>query len=129
MSENTQPQGKGMAVGGFVLALVGLLLAGIVMGGTYVAMGTKAIAYVWVVLCIASVVLSAMAMSKLGKTGGKKGLAVAGLIIGIIAVVYSIIVLIGLSALDAGLQQLNDIANDSDWSELNDALNELEDMQ
>ena len=41
-----------MAIGGFVLALVGLLLAGIVMGGTYVAMGTKAIAYVWVVLCM-----------------------------------------------------------------------------
>ncbi|TNE78073.1 MAG: hypothetical protein EP333_00060 [Bacteroidetes bacterium] len=129
MSENTQPQGKGMAIGGFVLALVGLLLAGLVMGGTYVAMGTKVVAYIWVVLCILSVVLSAMAMSKLGKTGGKKGLAIAGLIIGIVAVVYSVIVLIGLSALDAGIQQLNDLSNSTDWSELNDALNELEDMQ
>jgi len=65
-----------------------------------------------------------MAMSKLGKTGGKKGLAVAGLIIGIIAVVYSIIVLIGLNALGAGIDLANDIANSTDWSELNDAINE-----
>src|SRR3989338_8093068 len=106
--ENVQPQGKGMAIGGFILSLVGLLLAGAVMVGSYMAMGSKVVAYLWVVLCIASVILSAMAMSKLGKTGGKKGLAIAGLIIGIVAVVYSIIVLMGLSLVDNGLNELQD---------------------
>lgn len=124
MSEtSTQPQGKGMAIGGFILSLVGLLLAGAVMGGTYIAMGTKVVAYLWVVLCIASVVLSAMAMSKLGKTGGKKGLAIAGLIIGIVAVVYSIIVLMGLSLLDAGLSEL-----ETSFEELEELNEQLENM-
>lgn len=126
MSEETNaqaPEGKGMAIGGFVLALVGLLLAGAVMGGTYLAMGTKVVAYIWVVLCIASVVLSAMAMKKLGATGGKKGLAVAGLVIGIVAVVYSVIVLIGLSALDAGLSEL-----ETNLEDLDAAFDDLKDM-
>ena len=61
MSENldtntTQPQGKGMAIGGFVLALVGLILASLVMGGTYLATGSKVVSYIWVVLCIVSLV-------------------------------------------------------------------------
>ena len=42
---NVQVEGKGMAIGGFILALVGLLLAGIVMGGSYIAMGSKVVAY------------------------------------------------------------------------------------
>jgi len=121
--ENVQPQGKGMAIGGFILSLVGLLLAGMVMVGSYMAMGSKVVAYLWVVLCIASVVMSAMAMSKLGKTGGKKGLAVAGLVIGIVAVVYSIIVLMGLSLLDTGLNQLED--NLQDLDDLSDQLNDM----
>ena len=65
-----------------------------------------------------------MAMSKLGKTGGKKGLAIAGLIVGIIAVVYSIIVLLGLSLLDSGINALNDLDQGEVSDMLNDALNQ-----
>lgn len=59
--------------------------------------------YVWLVLCIVSIVLSVMGMSKLGKTGGKKGLGIAGMIIGIVATIYAIFLSLGLGAVDAGV--------------------------
>jgi len=124
MSENTTPQGKGLAVGGFVLSLVGLIGASIVMGASYLASGSKTVSYIWVVLCIASVILSVMGMSKLGKTGGKKGLGIAGMIIGIVAVLWSLFVLLGLSALDAGLNQLG-----TDMQELNESMEKLENFE
>ena len=111
MSEETgtaAPQGKGLAIGGFVLSLVGLIFSSWVAALTVVNMaeslretgeiGGKGLMYFWMVLCIASVVLSAMGMSKLGKTGGKKGLAIAGLVIGIVAVLYALLLLTGLEA-------------------------------
>ena len=106
MSEETnagQPQGKGLAIGGFVLSLVGLLFTGMIMGIVMVNMATgggKGLAYFWVVLCLISVILSAMGMMKLGKTGGQKGLAIAGLIIGIIATIWSAVLIMGLGALE-----------------------------
>jgi len=51
--------------------------------------GNKGLAWFWVILCVAGAGLSLMGMMKLGKTGGKKGLAIAGLIIGLVAVVWS----------------------------------------
>jgi hypothetical protein len=99
-NNGVQPQGKQMGVAGFVLAIATLVLsswiaavaaASIIMGGSAWLM------YVWLVLAIISVVLSAMGMSKLGKTGGKKGLAVAGLVIGIVSVVWCGILVAGLS--------------------------------
>jgi hypothetical protein len=101
--ENVQPQGKGLAVGGFVLSLVSLIFASWIFAMVVVGMATgggKGLAYFWVVLCLASVVLSVMGMMKLGKTGGKKGLGIAGMIIGIVATVWSIIMLMGLSAME-----------------------------
>ncbi|MFN5417719.1 MAG: hypothetical protein ACK5B9_11730 [Flavobacteriia bacterium] len=124
MSENldlnsNQPQGKGLAVGGFILSLVGLLFTGIIgviAAGMIMTGGSPWLAYLWVVLCIASVVMSAMGMSKLGKTGGKKGLGIAGLIIGIVATVWSLLMAIGLGAINEGVGDakidLQELSND-----------------
>jgi hypothetical protein len=130
MSENTtQPQGKGLGVAGFVLSLVGLIFTGMVFAFVAASMmtgGGKGLAYFWIVVCLASVVLSVMGMMKLGKTGGKKGLAIAGMIIGIIATVWSVILLMGLSIVESTAM---DALNGTEWDELNDALNELENVQ
>lgn len=105
------PQGKGLAVTGFVLSLVGIVLATWIAGISIImiaAGGSGWLMYLWDVVCIMSVVLSAMGMSKLGKTGGKKGLAVAGLVIGIVATVWAIILTLGLSAAQAGADEMNE---------------------
>lgn len=120
-----QPQGKQMGVAGFVLALATLVLsswiaaiaaASIVMGGSAWLM------YIWLVLAIVSVVLSAMAMSKLGKTGGKKGLATAGLVIGIVSVVWCGILVAGLSVAASAAGTLGD---SDEWK---DAMEQLDDL-
>jgi hypothetical protein len=106
MSENldlnsNQPQGKGLAVGGFVLALVTLVLSSWIAALAVAAMmlgGSPWLMYLWLVLSIASIILSVMGMSKLGKTGGKKGLGIAGMIVGIVSTVWCIILVLGLSA-------------------------------
>lgn len=126
MSEENavQPEGKGMAIGGFVLSLVGLIFASMIMGIVMLGMATgggKGLAYFWVVLCLLSVVLSAMGMMKLGKTGGKKGLAVAGLVIGIVATIWSVMMLMGLSALES--------AAGEGFQELGEALEGLESLE
>ncbi|MGY8927362.1 MAG: hypothetical protein ACKVJC_08710, partial [Flavobacteriales bacterium] len=75
-----KPEGKGLAIGGFVISLVGLIFTGMVMAIVLLNMATgggMGLAYFWVVLCLASVIMSAMGMKKLGATGGKKGLAIA----------------------------------------------------
>ena len=100
LNVSNAPQGKGMAVTGFVLSLVGLIFSSWIAAIAVLSIATGGSAwlmYFWLVLCIASIVLSVMGMSKLGKTGGKKGLGVAGLVIGIVATIYSIILVLGLS--------------------------------
>lgn len=102
-----KPQGKGLAVTGFVLALVALVLAYPMAGIATVmviAGGSAWLMYFWLVLSIFTVIMSAMGMSKLGKSGGKKGLAVAGLIIGIVASVWSILLVMGISAAAAMIE-------------------------
>ena len=126
MSEENavKPEGKGLAIGGFVLSLVGLIFASMIMGIVVLGMATgggKGLAYFWVVLCLASVVLSAMGMMKLGKTGGKKGLAVAGLVIGIVATIWSVMMLMGLGALEN--------AAGEGFEELGEALENLENLE
>ena len=96
MSENletNQPQGKGLATGGFILSLIGIVIPFNVLA---VLAGSTIIAYIGLILCILSVVMSAMGMSKLGKTGGKKGLAIAGLVIGLVATLWSIFAVMGI---------------------------------
>lgn len=101
LNVSNAPQGKGLAVTGFVLSLVGLIFSTMIFGLAVASMvlgGSAWLMYFWLVLCIASIVLSVMGMSKLGKTGGKKGLGIAGMIIGIVATIYSIILVLGLAA-------------------------------
>lgn len=124
MSEESnvvKPEGKGMAVAGFIMSLVGTVFApvvgGIVLAGMVLAaeqgeVGGKGLMYFWVVFCIASVALSAMGMMKLGKTGGKKGLAIAGLVIGIVATIWALMILMGLDVVQTGAQEGVDALED-----------------
>lgn len=107
MEETTQtqkPEGKGMAVAGFVISLVGLvfyfIIAGIVAVSALVG-GGYGLGIFWLILCLAGTGLSVMGMMKLGKTGGKKGLAVAGMIIGIIAVIMTAMLVMGIGKMQA----------------------------
>lgn len=84
-----KPEGKGLAVSGFVIALVGLVLNVPVMAAALLS-GSKGLGYFWVIFCALGLILSVLGMKKLGETGGKKGLAIAGLVIGIVAVVWSL---------------------------------------
>ena len=124
-NNGVQPQGKQMGVAGFVLAIATLVLSSWIaaMAAASIIMGGSAwLMYVWLVLAIVSVVLSAMGMSKLGKTGGKKGLAVAGLVIGIVSVVWCGILVAGLSVASSAA----DTFGDSD--EWKDAMEQLDDL-
>jgi len=126
MSENTQPQGKGMGVAGFVLALVTLVLSTWIAGIATLAViagGSAWLMYLWLVLALASVVLSAMAMSKLGKSGGKKGLAVAGLVIGIVSAVYCIVLVLGISAAASLRGDMENAFDDIDWDKIEQDIN------
>jgi len=120
-NNGTQPQGKQMGIAGFVLALVTLVLSNWIAALSVAAIitgGSGWLMYVWLVLAIVSVILSGMAMSKLGKTGGKKGLAVAGLVIGIVSVVWSAILVAGLSIAASATTDLG-----GEWQ---DAMDQLE---
>jgi len=122
-----QPQGKGLAIGGFILSLVGLIFTSVVMAIVMANMmtgGGKGLAYFLVVLCLASVALSVMGMMKLGKTGGKKGLAIAGMIIGIVATIWAVLALLGLSAMEG---MANEVGADA-LNELNNSLNQLNEL-
>lgn len=136
MSENLDqtagaPQGKQMGIAGFVLALVTLVVATWIAGFAAISIATGGsgwLMYLWLVLAIISVVLSAMGMSKLGKTGGKKGLAVAGLVIGIVSVVYCGILVAGLAAaasvMSEATNRFETEMNDIDWESIGDDMNE-----
>lgn len=117
----TAPQGKGMAITGFVLAIVGLvfyvIIAPIVtvqaaMGGGY------GLGIFWLLLCLAGTVMAFMGMKKLGKTGGKKGLAITGIIIGLVATIFSTLLVIGIGKIQSagqgfsdGMQQLQEYSD------------------
>ena len=102
----TKPQGKGMAITGFILALVSIVFGWIVYGAitlsgaAAIALGQEpsmTLSYVWIALTVIAVALAAMGMMKLGKTGGKRGLAIAGLIIGIVALVWTVMLHMGVN--------------------------------
>lgn len=128
-NNGVQPQGKQMGIAGFVLALVTLIFSSWIAAIAVASMitgGSAWLMYLWLVLAIASVVLSGMGMSKLGKTGGKKGLAVAGLVIGIVSVVWSAILVAGLSVASSAAGDFSDALEDNaDWQE---AMEQLDDM-
>jgi hypothetical protein len=111
MSENLdattmKPEGKGAAVGGFILALVGIIVPFNVIA---VLMGSAVMAYIGLAICLVSVILCAMAMGKLKKTGGKRGLAIAGLVIGLAATVWSALAVASIGdAIDARNKGVSD---------------------
>ena len=77
---DARPQaGNGMAIAGFVLSLVGILLFGIVLGPL-------------------GVIFSIIGLNRANKGAKFKGLAIAGIIIGAIVTILSIIGLIALSS-------------------------------
>ncbi len=107
MEQTTQtPQGKGMGTAGFVISLVALVLyfpvaiavtASAILGGGY------GLGIFWAIVSLLGTIFSIMGMMKLGKTGGKRGLAIAGLVLGIVASLLSIKLVMGISAIhDAG---------------------------
>lgn len=123
----TAPQGKGLAVTGFVIALVALVgwffvsaAAGLSALATGGGMGLAA---TWLVISLVSAVLSIMGMMKLGKTGGKKGLAIAGMIIGIIATISSVMTVIGVKK----TQDAHNMVKEQLGPEFQDAMNQLAD--
>ena len=74
-ADQAENQGNGMAVAGFVCGVVGLIVAGVILGPL-------------------AVVFSAIGISKAKKEGRPlKGLAVAGLVLGIVATVGALIVI------------------------------------
>jgi hypothetical protein len=100
-----QPQGKGFGIAGFVMSLVGFILAVVFAGLAAISVAFKiekgeeggyGLMYFWIVFCLISVALSAIGMMKLGKTGGKKGLAIAGLVIGLVALLWSFMLFAGI---------------------------------
>lgn len=125
----SQPQGKSMGVAGFILSLVTLLFSSwiaVIATASIIAGGSGWLMHFWSVLAILSVVLSAIGMSKLGKTGGKKGLAIAGLVIGIVSVIYCLILSAGISVAASASDNYSDIVGN--MNESIDALNDLNDI-
>jgi hypothetical protein len=101
MEETTtqKPQGKGLAVSGFVIALVALVFYVFVATAvTFAAAlgGGYGLGIFWLVLSLAGTALSILGMMKLGKTGGKKGLGIAGMIIGLVATVLTTILVLSI---------------------------------
>jgi len=113
MEETTtqKPQGKGMAVAGFVIALVALVFYVFVATAvTFAAAlgGGYGLGIFWLVLSLAGTGLCVMGMMKLGKTGGKKGLAIAGMIIGIVAVILTTMLVMSIGKIQSEAGALGD---------------------
>lgn len=113
MEETTtqKPEGKGLAVAGFVIALVALVFYVFVATAvTFAAAlgGGYGLGIFWLVLSLAGTGLCVMGMMKLGKTGGKKGLAIAGMIIGIIAVILTAMLVMSIGKIQSEAGALGD---------------------
>lgn len=112
MEQTTQtPQGKGMAVAGFVIALVALVFYIFVAGAVTVQAalgGGYGLGIFWLVLSLAGTGLCVMGMMKLGKTGGKKGLAIAGMIVGIVAVILTTMLVMSIGKIQETSSQFGD---------------------
>ncbi len=126
MEETTQkPEGKGLAVTGFIISLVAIVflifvwiaaLATAALGGNGYILSVS-----WLVVALAGTILSFMGMKKLGATGGKKGLAMTGLILGIIAVISCAWLIYGVSQAQNAVHDLGGQFNDA-LKQLNDSL-------
>jgi len=113
MEETTtqKPEGKGLAVAGFVIALVALVFYVFVATAvTFAAAlgGGYGLGIFWLVLSLAGTGLCVMGMMKLGKTGGKKGLAIAGMIIGLVAVILTTMLVLSIGKIQSEAGALGD---------------------
>lgn len=118
-------EGKTMGIAGFVLALVTLIFSSWVAAASVAMMisgGSGWLMYLWLVLALASIVISVMGMSKSKRSGGKRGLAIAGMVIGIVSSVYCLILALGLSA---AASMSSSLVNDAEFQ---DAMQELENL-
>lgn len=109
------PQGKGMGVAGFVISLVAVVIFWIISPIALfaaIAGGGMGLSIFWLILSLTGTALSVLGMNKLGKTGGKKGLALTGMILGIVAILLSVWLVFGVKKVhaeagDMGKQFLN----------------------
>lgn len=127
MEETAQkPQGKGLAITGFIISLVAIVFFWIISPITLlaaVAGGGWTMSIIWLVLSLAGTILSFMGMKKLGATGGKKGLAMTGLILGAVAVILCAWLIYGVTQ----AQSVATDAMDQFGGQLNDAMQQLSD--
>jgi hypothetical protein len=135
MEENSStnaPQGRGVGVAGFVISIVALVLWLIISGAAATAAlagGGLGLSVFWILVSLTGTVLSIIGMNKLGRTGGKRGLSIAGMILGIIATILSVTTLLGVMKIrssvgDRGIEILKDIEN-ADTAKLRESLNEI----
>jgi hypothetical protein len=82
MPSNARPGGNGLAVAGFVLALIALFFGWIPFYG-------------WAVW-LNALIFSCIGLSKARKTGDRMGLAIAGLVISLVALLTGLLVLVGI---------------------------------
>jgi hypothetical protein len=106
-----KPEGKGLAVAGFVISLVALVFYVFVATAvTFAAAlgGGYGLGIFWLVLSLAGTLMCVMGMMKLGKTGGKKGLAIAGMIVGIIAVILTAMLVMSIGKIQQAGGEMGD---------------------
>lgn len=113
MEETTtqKPQGKKLAVAGFIISLVALVFyVFIATAVTFAAAlgGGYGLGIFWLLLSLAGTALCVMGMMKLGKTGGKKGLAIAGMIVGIIAVFLTAMLVMSIGKIQSAGGEMGD---------------------
>lgn len=96
----TKPEGKKMAIAGFVISLVTLIfyfIIAAIVATQAVLGGGYGLGIFWLLLSVGSVGLCVVGMMKLNKTGGKKGLAITGMIVGLVATVLTIMLVTRIS--------------------------------
>lgn len=100
--------GKGLAIAGFVISLVALVLwmpisAAAVFSAAFG--GGMGMAGFWLIVSLLGLIFSVMGMMKANKGGGKKGMAIAGLIIGLIASALAVSTVIGVNKAQAEFEK------------------------
>ncbi len=135
----TQPQGKKLAVAGFIIsliALIGYFIVAITVAVQAALGGGYGLGIFWLLFSLAGTALCVMGIMKLGKNGGKKGLAIAGIVLGLIATILTIMLISGISDIQKSGAELGGDLKESfeqglnemtDTAKLNAALNSMTD--
>lgn len=133
MEQTTQtPQGKGMGVAGFVISLIALVLYIFIAGAVTIQAalgGGYGLGIFWLIFCLLGTGLSVMGMMKLGKTGGKRGLAITGMILGLVATILTLMLVMGISKIQSESSKLGNEFKDAmeqGMQEVTDSLKSVE---